>query len=200
MRHEPFDAGKLRSLLAEQVEGRWRAKHVPTGQHRVQFALFDAMRLWMAGAPEAAEELLHVVTDWAGVVEPDVSQYPDRMYGLFMRHYTLAHEFTYGAIALWMLTGDVPVDLLERSLDEWGRARTAELTRSAARMDKLHLDEFMAAGVLAGADARAVEMFERESPAPIASLSVGRARSPRALGALIAIARLAGRDPAPLAA
>ena len=194
-----FDADEIRAGLAAQVNGHWRPKRIPQGEHRVLFAIGDSLRVWLAGLPEVSEALAEMVLADAGTIEPDLSRYPDTMYGTYVRHTQRGSDYISGAIAAWVLHDTIARDHVLMGLDEWGRARAAELTWTRQRMDKLALDHFMTAAILVGEDARALAMFAREDPKPVESLKPTRVRSDRTVAALIARARVAGRDPAPIA-
>jgi hypothetical protein len=194
-----FDPDQVRGRLAEQVNGHWRPKEIPSGESRVKSAVRDALRLWLAGLPEAAEVLAELAVADAGMIEPDLSPYPDAMYGTYIRHTHRGSDYLSGAVAAWVLHDVVARDAVLQALDEWGRARAAELTWTRQRMDKVALDNFMTAAILVHEDARALAMFARESPKPVESLKPSRVRSDRTIAALIAHARVAGRDASPIA-
>lgn len=193
-----FDPVGDREMLAIRSDEGWVPRRPAKGQAVPHRSVNDSVRSWMAGLPEVAVAYARVAIANVGVTEVSHPGVTSKEYAAYVRYWGLGEDRFCGALARWISEGTLPREEVFLALDEWGRARTAEILRSRARMDKLNLDHFMRAAVLGGHDARALALYEREDPAPVATLKAQRVRSERGVAALIAHTRVSGADPARL--
>lgn len=182
-------------MLAIRSDDGWVPRRPAEGQAVPHRSVNDAVRSWLTGLPEVAAAYARRAIAYVGVTEVTHPGVTSKEYAAYVRYWGLGEDRFCGAIARWITEGTLPREEVFLALDEWGRARTAEILRSRARMDKLNLDHFMRAAVLGGHDGRALALFEREDPAPVTTLKPERVRSERGVAALIAHTRVSGADP-----
>ena len=188
----PFDPAKARALLAEQIDGKWRAKQA---MRAFGWAAANyAVEAHLAGVPEAAPELATIAIKWMETAPLPNPNYEDRDYATYCKHGEQASRLQHLAVAHWIVSGTVRRDVLSRALDEMDLSHTAYRAWSKARMDKLTLDIYVAMAVLAHEYARAHQCFAQEDADAGKPLVPAKARSERKVGAIIASLRQKGEE------
>jgi hypothetical protein len=179
-----FDAHAMRARVAEQVDGRWRAKRPLRGSEKVTTAAANAIRALLAELPDVAEAHAKVALEFVGTTKPEGPRFGKR--GAVNRHWHTGMELFDAAMASWLLSGVTPRDMLVRGIDELDAARAVELKLSPGRWSNASLDHYMTIAVLAREDARALAMFARDGNRPMKALTPAKARSERNVAAVVA--------------